>query len=40
VPVKLGIKGAEEIVEFKLENNEKIAFEKSVEHIRELVKKI
>src|SRR3989344_3958463 len=37
VPVKLGRKGAEEIVELDLNDEEKEAFRKSVEHVKNLV---
>ena len=37
VPVKLGRKGAEEIVELDLTDGEKAAFKKSVEHVKQLV---
>ncbi|MBI2655608.1 malate dehydrogenase [Candidatus Woesearchaeota archaeon] len=37
VPVKLGRKGIEEIIELKLTHEEKAAFQKSVEHVKELV---
>lgn len=40
VPVKLGRKGIEEIVELDLTSEEKEAFAKSVSHVKELVKKI
>lgn len=40
VPVKLGTNGVEEIIELKLTEDENTAFKKSVEHVRELVKKI
>ena len=36
VPVKLGRKGAEEIVELDLTDGEKAAFKKSVEHVKQL----
>ncbi len=38
VPVKLGQRGAEEIVELELDEEEKRALEKSAEHIRDMVK--
>lgn len=37
-PVKLGQRGAEEIVELELDEEEKRALEKSAEHIRDMVK--
>ncbi len=37
VPVKLGRKGVEEVVELKLNDEEKEAFRKSVEHVKNLV---
>jgi len=37
VPVKLGRKGVEEVIELKLNNEEKEAFRKSVEHVKNLV---
>ena len=37
VPVVLGSQGVEKVVELKLTDEEKQAFEKSVEHVRELV---
>jgi len=40
VPVKLGRKGICEIVEINLNNKEKIAFNKSVEHIKNLIQKV
>lgn len=38
VPVLIGAKGVEKIIELKLNDEEKSAFEKSVGHVRELVK--
>ena len=40
VPVKLGKNGVEEIIEIDLSDEEKNQFQKSVEHIKDLVKKI
>jgi len=40
VPVKLGKDGVEEIVELNLDNQEKEAFKKTVNHVKELVSKI
>ncbi|MFC1742136.1 malate dehydrogenase [Nanoarchaeota archaeon] len=40
VPVVLGKGGAEKVVEMELSGEEKAAFGKSVEHVRELVKKL
>ena len=40
VPVKLGRNGVEEIVEIKLNKEEKEQFDKTVQHVRELVGKI
>ncbi|MBC8500155.1 MAG: malate dehydrogenase [DPANN group archaeon] len=40
VPVRLGKAGVEEVVELELTSEEKIAFKKSVEHVKELIKKI
>jgi malate dehydrogenase len=40
VPVKLGKKGAEEIIELELNKEEKTALKKSTEHIREVVAKM
>lgn len=40
VPVKLGKNGVEEVIEIKLLADEKTAFDKSVEAVRELVKNI
>lgn len=40
VPVRLGRKGAEEIVELNLSEQEKEAFNKSVEHVKSLVEKV
>ena len=37
VPVKLGRKGVEEVIELKLTNEEKESFRKSVEHVKTLV---
>ena len=37
VPVKLGRNGAEEVVELELNDEEKEAFRKSVEHVKSLV---
>jgi len=37
VPVKLGRKGVEKIIELKLNDEEKTAFQKSVEHVKSLV---
>lgn len=37
VPVKLGRKGVEEVIELKLNDEEKEAFRKSVEHVKNLV---
>jgi malate dehydrogenase len=37
VPVKLGAKGVEEVIEIKLLPDEKVAFDKSVAAVRELV---
>ena len=38
VPAKLGRKGVEKVIELKLTNEEKEAFHKSVEHVKNLVK--
>lgn len=40
VPVKLGKNGVEEVIEIKLLSDEKAAFDKSVEAVRELVKNL
>ena len=40
VPVKLGKDGVEEVIEIKLQADEKAAFDKSVEAVRELVKNL
>lgn len=40
VPVRLGRKGAEEVIELELNEEEKKAFRKSAEHIKELIKKL
>jgi len=40
VPVILGKNGAEKIVEFELDDEEKKMFEESVEHVRELVRRV
>ncbi len=40
VPVKLGSKGVEEVVEIELNSEEKKMFEKTVEHVKSLVEKI
>jgi malate dehydrogenase len=40
VPAKLGKDGVEEIVEIELSEDEKKAFEKTAEHVKELVSKI
>lgn len=37
VPVKLGAKGVEKIIEVRLNNNEKKMFMKSAMHIKELI---
>ena len=37
VPIKLGRKGVEKVIELKLTNEEKEAFKKSVEHVKSLV---
>jgi malate dehydrogenase len=40
VPVKLGAKGIEQIVEISLTNDERIALQKSAASVQELVEKI
>jgi malate dehydrogenase len=40
VPVKLGMNGVEEVIEIKLLAEEKAAFDKSVEAVRQLVKNL
>jgi len=40
VPVKLGAKGVEQIIEIKLQADEQAAFQKSVGAVRELVEKL
>ena len=40
VPIKLGKKGVEEIIELDLSDEEKEQFQKSVDHIKDLVKNI
>lgn len=40
VPVKLGKNGVEEVIEIKLQPDEKAAFDKSVEAVRQLVKNL
>ncbi|MCK5281967.1 MAG: malate dehydrogenase [Nanoarchaeota archaeon] len=40
VPIKLGRNGVEEIIELELDNDEKKAFEKNVEQVRELIEKV
>ena len=38
VPVKLGLGGVEEVIELELTDEEKTAFDKSADHVRELIK--
>jgi malate dehydrogenase len=38
VPVKLGLGGVEEVIELELTDEEKAAFDKSADHVRELIK--
>lgn len=40
VPVKLGARGVEEIVELDLSAEEKAAFQKSVDHVKDIISKI
>jgi malate dehydrogenase len=40
VPVKLGRKGVEQIIEIKLQKDEQAAFDKSAAAVRELVDKL
>jgi malate dehydrogenase len=40
VPVKLGAKGVEQILEIRLQADEQAAFQKSVGAVRELVEKL
>lgn len=40
VPAKLGSRGVEQIIEVKLTNEEKALFDRSVEHVRQLIKSI
>ncbi len=40
VPAKLGSTGVEQIIEVKLTNEEKALFDRSVEHVRQLIKSI
>ena len=37
VPVQIGRNGAEKVIELNLTNEEKEAFQKSVEHVKQLV---